>query len=90
MTTALAAEAAVVGRAASSVGSMAVKPITLIMLGNVGRSIEMFLLLDPLFLLEMSNGLSLRLGTGVAVGVSSSFCFRPSSSCWSHLADCLS
>ncbi len=36
MTTALAAEAAVVGRAASSVRSMAVKPTTLIMLRNVG------------------------------------------------------
>jgi hypothetical protein len=36
MTTALAAKAAGVGRAASSVGPMAVKPTTLIMLGNVG------------------------------------------------------
>jgi hypothetical protein len=36
---ALAAEAAVVGWASSSVGSTAGKPITLIMLGNVGRSI---------------------------------------------------
>jgi hypothetical protein len=36
VTTALAADAAVVGRAASSVGSMAVKPSMLIMLVNVG------------------------------------------------------
>ncbi len=51
------------------------------MLGNVGVMLaevsKGFFIWTLFFLLEMPSGLSLRLGTGVAVGVSSSFFFAP-------------